>query len=137
VVLRALAKEPRQRFPSVKAFAAAFQKAVEGTLILADTLLPSLAPKAEPPKTFMTLSPPFMGSDSLTDLIHPPAALSSFGDHEAQMLPQPAQLVGRKAEWTQLTSAWKSAIAGHPHLLLLTGDAGIGKTRLAETLLAE
>src|SRR5437764_392905 len=83
-------KEPRQRFPSVKAFAAAFQKAVEGTLILADTLLPSLAPKAEPPKTFMTLSPPFMGSDSLTDLIHPPAALSSFGDHEAQMLPQPA-----------------------------------------------
>lgn len=42
-------------------------------------------------------------------------------------------LVGREAEWAQLQQAWRAA-AGHPRLLLITGESGIGKTRLAETL---
>ena len=44
-------------------------------------------------------------------------------------------LVGRSQEWAQLRAAWRSASAGHPHMALLTGEAGIGKTRLAEELL--
>ncbi len=43
-------------------------------------------------------------------------------------------LVGRNGEWARLVAAWHTAAAGHPQLILLTGEAGIGKTRLAEEL---
>jgi len=43
-------------------------------------------------------------------------------------------LVGRAREWEQLLAAWRAASAGQPRLALLTGEAGIGKTRLAEEL---
>ena len=46
-----------------------------------------------------------------------------------------APLVGRQKEWTQLEVAWHRAITGHPHLFVLSGEAGIGKSRLAEELL--
>ncbi len=45
-------------------------------------------------------------------------------------------LVGRKAEWSRLMAAWRAAAAGHPQMVLLSGEAGIGKTRLAEELCA-
>jgi DNA-binding SARP family transcriptional activator len=45
-------------------------------------------------------------------------------------------LVGRKAEWSLLLSAWRAACAGKAQIILLTGEAGIGKTRLAEELVA-
>jgi DNA-binding SARP family transcriptional activator len=40
-------------------------------------------------------------------------------------------LVGRAAESRQLADAWSAAAAGRPGVLLVTGVAGIGKTRLA------
>ena len=43
-------------------------------------------------------------------------------------------LVGREAEWQQLRRAWQRAQSGRPQLLLIQGEAGIGKTRLAEEL---
>lgn len=43
-------------------------------------------------------------------------------------------LVGRRVEWDQMQSAWNKAANGQPHLILLAGEAGIGKTRLAEEL---
>ncbi|GHO87484.1 BTAD domain-containing putative transcriptional regulator [Dictyobacter formicarum] len=43
-------------------------------------------------------------------------------------------LLGRKAEWRQLQQAWHTATAGQPHVVILTGDAGIGKTRLTEEM---
>lgn len=46
-----------------------------------------------------------------------------------------APLVGRQADWERLQAAWHAAQQGQPRLLLLTGEAGIGKTRLAEELL--
>ncbi len=47
-----------------------------------------------------------------------------------------AQLVGRKSEWSQLHGEWQSTLTGHPHMVILSGEAGIGKTRLAEEFLA-
>lgn len=45
------------------------------------------------------------------------------------------RLVGRQGEWERLVSAWRTAISGKPCLVLLEGESGIGKTRLAEELL--
>jgi DNA-binding SARP family transcriptional activator len=47
----------------------------------------------------------------------------------------PPPLVGRQAEWVQMRDGWRRAESGSPYLLLLAGEAGIGKTRLAEELL--
>ncbi len=45
-------------------------------------------------------------------------------------------LVGRTGEWKTMMDTWYRASSGKPHCLFLTGEAGIGKTRLAEELLA-
>ncbi len=39
--------------------------------------------------------------------------------------------VGRDVEWNQLEEAWITARAGRAHLVLVTGEPGIGKSRLA------
>jgi len=45
-------------------------------------------------------------------------------------------LVGREREWAQLLRAWRAVAAGgEPHVVMLRGEAGIGKTRLGEELL--
>lgn len=46
--------------------------------------------------------------------------------------PEQPPLIGRTAEWQSLLDAWRRASRGQMHWLLLTGVAGIGKTRLAE-----
>src|SRR5215831_1847860 len=43
-------------------------------------------------------------------------------------------LVGRESEVTLLQERWEQAKAGHGHVVLFTGDAGIGKSRLVQTL---
>jgi DNA-binding SARP family transcriptional activator len=48
----------------------------------------------------------------------------------------PPPLVGRADEWARLTTCWRAAEAGAPSLLLVTGEAGVGKTRLVEELCA-
>ncbi|MFI9582443.1 AAA family ATPase [Streptomyces sp. NPDC052236] len=45
--------------------------------------------------------------------------------------------VGRAAELARLTDALTRAAAGEPQALLIGGEAGVGKTRLVEELLAE
>lgn len=45
-------------------------------------------------------------------------------------------LVGREGEWQQLQRAWSAARAGSPQLAVVAGEAGIGKTRLAEEFAA-
>jgi DNA-binding CsgD family transcriptional regulator len=44
--------------------------------------------------------------------------------------------IGRQAELDQLEAAWRQAVRGEPRLVLIGGDAGIGKTRLLREYLA-
>lgn len=60
-----------------------------------------------------------------------------------QSLPAPAlapaatpHLVGREAEWSWLQQRWREAQQGHPRLVVLRGEAGVGKTHLADAFLA-
>ena len=46
--------------------------------------------------------------------------------------PAAAALVGRESELTALRAAFDTVRAGRPTIVLLTGEAGIGKTRLAD-----
>ena len=55
-----------------------------------------------------------------------PFASSSGTDHP---------LVGRETALTQIESCWTRVTSGCAHLVLITGDPGIGKTRLAEEVL--
>jgi len=44
-------------------------------------------------------------------------------------------LIGRDPEWSKLQAAWRAASRGRPQMVLLAGETGIGKTRMAEELL--
>ncbi|HET9494746.1 MAG TPA: AAA family ATPase [Chloroflexia bacterium] len=67
--------------------------------------------------------------------------LLEAGDTAAAQRPAPSEmaaaapLVGRKHEWQQLQHVWRAAAQGSPRMALLSGEAGIGKTRLTEELL--
>src|SRR3954463_2897941 len=49
--------------------------------------------------------------------------------------PTPSALIGRSAELARLLAALQSAEAGHGSTIILAGESGIGKTRLANALL--
>lgn len=43
-------------------------------------------------------------------------------------------LVGRQAEWAAMQACWRQTTRGHAHLVVIAGEAGVGKTRLAEEM---
>lgn len=43
-------------------------------------------------------------------------------------------LIGRRVEWQKVLTTWRMAANGHAHCLIVAGEAGIGKTRLAAEL---
>ncbi len=55
-------------------------------------------------------------------------------DHQP-MLETKLPLIGRGREWERLHAAWLQASTGEAGFALVTGEAGIGKTRLAEELM--
>ncbi|RLT33952.1 MAG: hypothetical protein DWI57_17185 [Chloroflexi bacterium] len=48
---------------------------------------------------------------------------------------QQLPFVGRRREWQEILSAWQQVRQGKSQLLLISGEVGIGKTRLAEELM--
>ena len=67
-------------------------------------------------------------------LAHPPRAQSADEVEGMDHRGAAPTLVGRDAEWTILLDAWQAAVSGRAHMVLVTGEAGIGKTRLVEDL---
>ena len=53
----------------------------------------------------------------------------------APLPPTRMPLVARRRSWKRLQSAWKESQRGRPRFVLLGGEAGIGKTRLAEEMI--
>jgi class 3 adenylate cyclase len=49
--------------------------------------------------------------------------------------PEPAPIVGRATELRIMSGAYAQVLAGRPQVVLITGEAGIGKTRLVEELI--
>lgn len=47
-----------------------------------------------------------------------------------------APLVGRDEEWAELTACWRAVEEGRSHLVMVTGEPGVGKTRLVEELVS-
>jgi len=54
---------------------------------------------------------------------------------EAGPLDDALPLIGRQREWKILGSVWRNVSRGGAHFVSISGDAGIGKTRMAEELL--
>jgi class 3 adenylate cyclase len=66
------------------------------------------------------------------DLATPPPVLTERAEH-----PDRVAFDGRGTEWAELGVALDSALGGKGRLVLIAGDAGIGKTRITEELCAE
>jgi class 3 adenylate cyclase/energy-coupling factor transporter ATP-binding protein EcfA2 len=81
-----------------------------------------------------------LGAHTLRGVAEPIAlyrVLSESGATSRLEVAQPrglTPLVGRESEVTLLLERWEQAKAGQGHVVLLTGDAGIGKSRLVQVL---
>ena len=120
VVLRALAKDPSARWPSILAFADALEQACAGD----SSYIPGIAPSAEQhPFSFgRTHSSPLVGREQEWEALY--RLLLA-----AEQVPAQA---GRAGD-----AAAQSDDPTHPHCALLVGELGIGKTRLAEDISRE
>jgi DNA-binding SARP family transcriptional activator len=61
-----------------------------------------------------------------------PRTTSAPGLASPAAAPADAGFVGREGELADLARAWEGAVGGQPRLVLVAGEAGIGKTRLVE-----
>jgi class 3 adenylate cyclase len=62
------------------------------------------------------------------------AAVPEPSSRDTAYPPTPAPIVGRAAELRVVSAAYERAVAGQSQVMLITGEAGIGKTRLVEEL---
>ena len=61
--------------------------------------------------------------------------LKNEGQRSLPRLAGTPPLISREREWTILQSVWHSVAKGESHFVLITGETGIGKTRLAEEMI--
>jgi DNA-binding SARP family transcriptional activator/predicted ATPase len=73
-------------------------------------------------------------ADSVASRELPAGSLVPSGAKPVSQLQKLRALVGRTAEWRQLVSAWQSAVEVGPRVAVISGEPGIGKTRLADEL---
>ncbi len=66
-----------------------------------------------------------------------PPLKSTLAEAAAMSAAGVGPIVGRLAERRALLAAYARVVAGHPQVLLITGAAGIGKSRLVEELCAQ
>jgi len=66
-----------------------------------------------------------------------PSQLPRSSHPSRPLWPNRPTLVGREAETAALREAWGGAVAAEPGLVMIIGEAGIGKTALAEDLAAQ
>ncbi len=60
-----------------------------------------------------------------------------LSDMESAARPRTQLLVGREKQVQTLRACWEEAIPGHGQLAVITGEPGIGKTRLAQQVAAQ
>jgi DNA-binding SARP family transcriptional activator len=82
----------------------------------------------KPSQATETLAERLLNSDG-PDMFH-----ASSPPHARARLAQHARLVGRDREFDQVLQFWNSVVEGRPRLLVVTGDAGVGKSRLISEL---
>ncbi|TFL11240.1 hypothetical protein CSC67_16955 [Pusillimonas caeni] len=86
-----------------------------------------------------TLRPLAAGADSVQEAGGPMPAFRLAGMGQTtgsgDVLARPATLAGRKAELRRLNDLWTRACTGSPQFLVVRGESGTGKTRLARALL--
>lgn len=96
------------------------------TLALRDLIL-----RAEPlAETWFALHSPLVGARSLGPLSS--ISVSPYTAHPTRTAP----FVGRQAEWQRLLEAWRQAMLRSGSMILVGGEAGIGKSRLLHELAA-
>ena len=103
VVQKCLEKDPAQRY----------ERAADVRLALEGVTSGGELSSSQAPRSVVTTSAP----------LPPPPFVSA--------LPEATAFVGRDSEIGQMTRTWDQARAGRRHLLLVAGEPGIGKTRLA------
>ncbi|MDQ3998112.1 MAG: AAA family ATPase, partial [Gemmatimonadota bacterium] len=64
-----------------------------------------------------------------------PSRLSAKADTRGADAIRAPEMVGRQATFAELTSAWHEARRGRATVVVVEGDAGVGKTRLSEEFL--
>jgi predicted ATPase len=62
-------------------------------------------------------------------------AQDALQGNQPDELSNPLSLVGRQREWEQMQESWSRVNASGPGFLMVTGEAGIGKSRLTEEFL--
>jgi AAA ATPase domain len=114
VVLRALAKAPKDRFSSVRDLAEALEQANQTGLLPPEQMLPS----------------PSAPSLYATEAIPPTSQPTKSGQNSTELLER-----GRYFE--QLSELFHAATAGSGRTVLVSGEAGIGKTALVEQFVSQ
>lgn len=82
-----------------------------------------------------------LGSQTLAGFTHAMRVFQVVGEPETTRTKvthaQSATMIGRESEHEVLLTAWKAATSGVRQIALVSGEAGIGKTRLLDTLSGE
>jgi tetratricopeptide (TPR) repeat protein len=84
--------------------------------------------QVKPSQATETLAERLLSSDG------PDIAPPRSPQHARARLASRARLVGRDREFEQVLECWNNVVYGGPRLLLVTGDAGVGKSRLIADL---
>ena len=101
------------------------------------TLRAALADDAKHPRYIETVSRRgyrFVGAVSTPSAL-PPTPARATGPLSAEENAPP--LIGRASELERLRNAWRRAAAGERQIVLIAGEAGVGKTKLIERFVSE